>query len=125
MSAVKEYLAVALLAVSLGACYPHTTRPTQLATPRPEDVRIRLGPRPVASDTLGRDNPIGQDIETFLEIIEKGPLYAAAPSVRDKVVNSIKGPLKANGLAKGGRPSPRHPRSEFCSLCTKLVTKRR
>ncbi len=118
MSAITKYLTVALLAASLGACYPHATRPAQLATSRPEDVRIRLGPRRVASDTLGRDNPTAQEIQWHVEQFEKC-LAKGTPLSCGRGEHP-----KARGAAKRDHPSPspRHPKSELCKMCPALVT---
>ncbi len=94
---------------------PHATRPTQLATSRPEDVRIRLGPRRVASDTLGRDNPTAQEIQWHIKWFEG---LVKEPLVRRE-------PLKTRGAANRRHPSPRHPKSELCRMCPALVTKLR
>ncbi len=98
---------------------PRPARPTQLATSRPEDVRIRLGPRRVASDTLGRDNPTAQEIQWHVEAFQEC-LARETPLSCGKGGHS-----KARGAAKRGHPSPRHPKSELCEMCPALVTKHR
>jgi hypothetical protein len=133
MSTVAQHLIVALCAVSLGACYTHATpqshlptpdpsrvvtrRPKQVATPRPENVRIQLGTRSAASDTLGRDNPDAQLVQALIVGLMKLPslgvlgLYAEAQLV------------SARTETKPPFATPRYPSSELCEGCPVLAMK--
>jgi hypothetical protein len=133
MSAVTEYLAVAVLAVSLGACsthasYMHAVGPQQVATSRPEEVRLRLGPHPVASDTLGRDNPVAHAVQMSIEAAAKGQFDIMV--LRDAIALGIGfkgivvGSPRPRSPAIGGHHSPRYPATELCKMCPSLVMKR-
>jgi hypothetical protein len=133
MSTVTRNLAVAVLAASLGACstqsyYIDAVVPQQVATSLPEEVRLRLGPHPVASDTLGRDNPVAHAVQMSIEAAAKGQSIVYVLSDAITLGIGPKGivvlPSRLRKPANWSHPSPRHATRALCKGCPSLVMKR-
>ena len=106
----RSSLAVPLLAViALGACYPaargghHFLTPTveQVATTRPETVRVRHTTRWTATDSLGRDNPAAEDMKVLgtlavLLMLDPGVSSNLGEGAAAYVWSGARGPTKSS-----------------------------
>lgn len=113
----RSSLAVPLLAmIALGACYPaargghHFLTPTveQVATTRPETVRVRHTTRWTATDSLGRDNPAAEDMKVL------GML--AVTVMLDPGVRSNLGGWAADYALSGARGPTNRPARQYYPL---------